>query len=114
MAYGHPAQPPLPEAALSALADVLVSTDEINAGKDAPHGSWGWGSELNTGVLFFRATPGSLAVVQAWRQAMMRVRAAEFVNDQGMREQPHPATHGTATLTQWSYDDDVACDDVAL
>ena len=87
MAYGEPSEPPLPEAALSALADVLVSTDDINAQNDARSGNWGWGSELNTGVLYFRATPGALGVVQAWRRAMLHVRLAQFVNDQGIFNQ---------------------------
>ena len=71
---------PCAEARLISLADVLVSTDEIDPAADAR--GWGMGSELNTGVLFFRATSGALAVVQAWRRAMMGVRAHEFVNDQ--------------------------------
>ena len=35
---------------------------------------WGWRSELNTGVVFWRATNGSLAFVQAWRLAMLAKR----------------------------------------
>ena len=72
----------------------------MNLDADTGGGSWGFGSELNTGVLYFRATPGSLAVVQAWRAAMMRVRTAEFVNDQGIfnqvihaRRQFEPCNH---------------------
>ena len=84
MAFGDPANPPLPEATLNALSDVLVSTDEINAGNDGKRGGFGFHSELNTGVLYFRCTPGSLAVVQAWRGAMMQARAHQFVNDQGI------------------------------
>jgi len=76
---------PCAEARLIALADVLVSTDEIDPAADAR--GWGLGSELNTGVLFFRATSGALAVVQAWRRAMMRVRAQDFVNDQTLFNQ---------------------------
>ena len=55
MAYGDAAEPPLPEARLMAMADVLVSTDEVDlqAG-DSARGGWGFRSELNTGVLFFR------------------------------------------------------------
>ena len=87
MAYGDPNQPPLREAALSALADVLVSTDEINHRADSQQGGWGFHSELNTGVLYFRATPGALGVVQAWRRAMMHVRSAEFMNDQNVFNQ---------------------------
>ena len=83
MSYANPKEPPLPQASLIAMADVLVSTDEINAAHDGP-GGWGFNSELNTGVLFFRCTKGSLAAVQAWRSAMMRMRDGEFLNDQGI------------------------------
>ena len=68
MTYRHEAShPPYREAALMAMADVLVSTDELDEAYDG-FGSWerwpfgvGWGrrAELNTGVLFFRATNGS-------------------------------------------------------
>jgi hypothetical protein len=70
MTYRHMAShPPHREAALMAMADVLVSTDELDEQYDA-FGSWerwpfgvGWGrrAELNTGVLFFRNTNGSRA-----------------------------------------------------
>ena len=83
MTYRHEATyPPYREAALMAMADVLVSTDELDEAYDG-FGSWerwpfgvGWGrrSELNTGVLFFRATNGSRAFVQAWRLAMLAKR----------------------------------------
>ena len=70
---GEPARPPLAEAGLLALADVLVSTDELDAEYDAlgtwerwPNGvGWGRRSDLNTGVVYFRATNGSRAFVQA-------------------------------------------------
>ena len=73
MSYRAPARPPLPEAALLAMADVLVSTDELDEAFDG-HGRWeswpfgvGWGrrADLNTGVVFFRATNGSKAFIQA-------------------------------------------------
>ena len=38
-------------------------------------------------MLYFRCTLGAMGVVQAWRVAMMRVRTAEFVNDQGIFNQ---------------------------
>ena len=67
MTFRYPERPPLPEARLQAMADVLVSTDELDEEFDAhgrherwPFGvGWGWRSELNTGVLFFRSTAGS-------------------------------------------------------
>ena len=88
---GAPSRPPLPEAALLAMADVLVSTDELDEAFDG-HGRWerwpfglGWGrrADLNTGVVFFRATNGSLAFIQAWRLAMLAKRdTGEHTNDQ--------------------------------
>ena len=91
MTYRHEATyPPYREAALMAMADVLVSTDELDEAYDG-FGSWerypfgvGWGrrSELNTGVLFFRATNGSKAFVQAWRLAMLAKRNVAYTNDQ--------------------------------
>lgn len=90
MTYRNTARPPLPEAAMQAMADVLVSTDELDEEYDAhgryerwPHGvGWGWRSELNTGVVHFRATNGSLAFVQAWRRAMLAKRQVLNTNDQ--------------------------------
>ena len=91
MSYrGEPARPPLAEAGLLALADVLVSTDELDAEYDAlgtwerwPNGvGWGRRSDLNTGVVYFRATNGSRAFVQAWRLAMLAKRETPNTNDQ--------------------------------
>ena len=84
MAYGEAGSPVLPTASLIAMADVLVSTDEIDAGRDGEGGGWCFGAELNTGVLFFRGTAGSRAVVQAWRKAMMNVKGVQFINDQNI------------------------------
>ena len=90
MTYRVPTRPPLPEAALLAMADVLVSTDELDEAFDA-HGRWerwprgvGWGrrTDLNTGVVYFRATNGSRAFIQAWRLAMLAKREVEHTNDQ--------------------------------
>ena len=75
---------------MQAMADVLVSTDELDELYDAhmtwerwPWGiGWGWRSELNTGVVFWRATNGSLAFVQAWRLAMLAKRETLNTNDQ--------------------------------
>ena len=90
MTYKHAETPPLPEASLQAMSDVLVSTDELDEAYDG-HGAWerwpfgvGWGrrADLNTGVLFFRATNGSKAFLQAWRLAMLAKREVENTNDQ--------------------------------
>lgn len=69
----------LPEAILLHHADVLVSTDELDAEMDAADlsrgpGDAGWlgfgmRSDLNTGILFFRGgAPGALALAHAWRE----------------------------------------------
>eukprot|EP00966_Prymnesium_polylepis_P076516 1773737-Prymnesium_polylepis.1 len=57
----------LPQAQLIALADILVTTDELNAQKDANGGRPDRMSDLNTGVVYFRNTKGALAMVQQWR-----------------------------------------------
>lgn len=90
MTYRRLDRPPLPEARLQAMADVLVSTDELDEEFDAhgrherwPFGvGWGWRSELNTGVVFFRSTNGTKAFLQAWRRAMLAKRDVAFTNDQ--------------------------------
>ena len=90
MSHRNLHRPPLPEASLQAMADVLVSTDELDEEYDAhgrwerwPFGvGWGWRAELNTGVVHFRATNGSKAFVQAWRRAMLAKREVENTNDQ--------------------------------
>ena len=84
------ASAPLAEAAMQAMADVLVSTDELDEEFDAhgrwerwPFGvGWGWRTDLNTGVVFFRATNGTKAFLQAWRLAMLAKREVEHTNDQ--------------------------------
>jgi len=47
--------------------------------------------ELNTGVIYFRCTPGSKAVIQAWRKAMLAQKGrhdlTENVNDQSLFNQ---------------------------
>ena len=88
MSWDDPQQPPLAEAAVIARADILVSTDELSISNDLrgarPH-------ELNTGVLRFRGTQGSLAFLVAWRGAMSRMKGrkdlTENVNDQALFNQ---------------------------
>ena len=90
MSHRQPGRPPLREAALLAMADVLVSTDELDEEYDAhgrwerwPFGlGWGWRTDLNTGVVFWRATNGSKAFLQAWRLAMLDKKETENTNDQ--------------------------------
>ena len=91
MTWDDPLTPPVPEAALAARADILVSTDELSIANDLrggrPH-------ELNTGVLRFRGSKGALAMLGAWRGAMTRMRGrkdlTENVNDQALFNQARP------------------------
>ena len=93
MTWADPAHPPVPEAALIAAADVLVTTDELDSKRDASGKVAGMGGhlELNTGVVYFRSTKGSLAMVQSWRKAMLaqkgRKDLTENVNDQSLFNQ---------------------------
>ena len=91
MMYGHPSEAPLPEASLIAAADVLVTTDELNAELDISGRRPGAGTDLNTGVVYFRAGPGARAMVQSWRKAMLRRKGDqnlnENVNDQSLFNQ---------------------------
>ena len=83
-----------------------MTTDELNKERDSKgHRA----SELNTGVVYFRAGAGSLSMVQAWRASMLRLSQTrqkasltENDNDQSLFNQaiipaplrpapPHPA-----------------------
>ena len=89
MSWADPAHPPVPQAAALALADVLVTTDEL----DTTHDDSGRGvsAELNTGVVYLRGTRGAKAMVQSWRKAMLRQKGGkhltENVNDQSLFNQ---------------------------
>jgi len=100
MMYGHPSEAPLPEASLIAAADVLVTTDELNAELDISGRRPGAGTDLNTGVVYFRAGPGARAMVQSWRKAMLRRKGDqnlnENVNDQSLFNQ---IVHGVELRT---------------
>ena len=65
-----------------------VSTDELDITRDA---KGGMADELNTGVVYFRATRGARAMVQSWRKAMLRQKGrpdlTENVNDQSLFNQ---------------------------
>ena len=92
MTWTDPVHPPLPEAQVIALADVLVTTDELSAQRDAQGGRLGsMHTELNTGVVYFRATEGALAMVQQWRKSMLAQKGrrdlTENVNDQSLFNQ---------------------------
>jgi len=66
-----PAQPPpRPSARLLALADVILSVDQVQQYMDSDKYHWHIHSELNTGVIFFRNSDGARAVLAEWREAM--------------------------------------------
>ena len=59
-----------PSAALLALADVILSVDQVQQYMDSDKYQWHIHSELNTGVIFFRNSDGARAVLEEWREAM--------------------------------------------
>ena len=59
--------PPRPSAALLALADVILSVDQVQQYMDSDKYQWHIHSELNTGVAFFRNSKGALAVLDEWK-----------------------------------------------
>ena len=91
MTFADPSNPPVPEAALLAAADVLVTTDELDTARDSS-GRF-HATELNTGVVYLRSTRGAMAMVQSWRKAMLRQKGSphltENVNDQSLFNQVH-------------------------
>ena len=91
MTWREPSQPPVPEAGLMAMADLLVTTDELNTERDAQGGR---AAELNTGVVYLRAGAGARAMVQMWRESMLRLskhraksQLTENDNDQSLFNQ---------------------------
>jgi hypothetical protein len=90
MTHSDPTHPAVPEAALIAAADVLVTTDGLDVRQDARGGLAGI-IELNTGVVYFRQTVGAKAMVQSWRKAMLHQKGrpdlTENVNDQSLFNQ---------------------------
>jgi len=91
MTWSHAAAQPVQEASLIALADVLVTTDELDPAADAKGRRPGPGQDLNTGVVYFRSGAGSLAMVQQWRKSMLSRKGDknlnENVNDQSLFNQ---------------------------
>jgi len=108
MTWADQTQPPVPEATEIALADILVTTDELNYKHDEQGSRPGAGTDLNTGVVYFRATLGSLAMVQQWRKSMLNQKGrkdlTENVNDQSLFNQVVRGTPlGAHDLQQWKY-----------
>lgn len=87
------ALPPLPEASLIALADILVTTDELDANRDLKGERPPPGTDLNTGVVHFRRGKGALAMIQEWRKAMLARKGDkhlnENINDQSLVSTPN-------------------------
>ena len=61
--------------ALFAFADVIVSVDTTNDGAENDRSAWGVHAEMNTGVVFLRATQGALALCAAWVARMQQEMA---------------------------------------
>ena len=107
MSHAEASRPAVPEARMIAFADVLVTTDELSTDRDAQGGKLGgMHTELNTGVVYFRCTKGSLAMVQTWRKAMMSQKGRkdlnENVNDQSLFNQVvRGAQLSGSSLTNW-------------
>ena len=59
-----------PRCKLLALADVVLSVDQVQQYMDTDKHYWHIGSELNTGVAFFRNSKGALAVLDEWKVTM--------------------------------------------
>jgi hypothetical protein len=75
--YGDRAQPAVQgRCKLIAFADVVLSVDQVQQYMDTDKHYWHIGSELNTGVAFFRNSAGALAVLDEWRVAMAKAIAA--------------------------------------
>ena len=77
--YGGPSQPGGPvqsRCRLLALADVVLSVDQVQQYMDTDTHHWHIHSELNTGVAFFRNSEGALAVLDEWKHAMAKAIAA--------------------------------------
>jgi hypothetical protein len=85
--------PVFPEAAKMAHADVLISTDIVEVEADSEHASWLLNREYNTGIVFFRATNASIALVKLWRERVEIEGAIKglYINDQAVFNR---MTHG--------------------
>ncbi|KAL1523586.1 hypothetical protein AB1Y20_018522 [Prymnesium parvum] len=59
-----------PHARLLALADVVLSVDQVQQYMDSDKYRWHVDSELNTGVAFFRNSVGARAVLDEWAAQM--------------------------------------------
>ena len=73
--------PPLLEASHIALADVLVTTDELDAAHDMTGKKPEFGVDLNTGVVHFRRGMGARGMVQQWRKAMLGRQGDKHLNE---------------------------------
>ena len=79
--YSSGAHPPVqPRCKLLALADVVLSVDQVQQYMDTDKYYWHIGSDLNTGVAFFRNSPGAIAVLDEWKRAMAKAIAKRNPN----------------------------------
>lgn len=86
-----------PEAAKMAKSDVLISTDIVEVEADSEHARWLLNREYNTGIVFFRATAGSIALVKLWRERVEIEGAIKglYINDQAVFNR---MTHGEGSV----------------
>ena len=76
--YGSASQPGgvvQPRCKLLAFADVVLSVDQVQQYMDSDKHYWHIGSELNTGVAFFRNSVGAIAVLDEWKVTMAKAIA---------------------------------------
>lgn len=85
-----------PEAARMAHADVLISTDIVEVEAYSVHAQWLQNREYNTGIVFFRATNASIALVRLWRQRVQIEGAIKglYINDQAVFNRMTHGSHG--------------------
>ena len=75
-----------PVAAKMVLADVLISSDAVDLNTDTETKRWLQDEELNTGIVFLRSTPSSLALVKLWK-ARLAIEGAIpgiYINEQAV------------------------------
>ena len=99
MATATPSAPSSSSAALLALADVILSVDQVQQYMDSDKYRWHIDSELNTGVIFFRNSPGGVAVLdECCDRGLSRVgdHVVECCGDHAV-----PPTDSTALTMLW-------------
>jgi len=66
-------------------ADVLTTTDCIDEQEDTQRRRWLMDKEFNTGVLFFRGSNNSLAILDRWKKQLLEEKGQGlYINDQAV------------------------------